>query len=85
MPDSGKEPLHIGKIIEQELRAQERSVTWLSRKLYCDRRNVYDIFNRQYIDTGLLLRISIALGKDFFTYYSHVLEPSNNQQITSPI
>ena len=37
------EPVHIGKIIEQELRQQERSVTWLSRKLHCDRRNVYDI------------------------------------------
>ena len=84
MPDSDKESLHIGKIIEQELRDQERSVTWLSRKLYCDRRNVYDIFSRQYIDTGLLLRISIALGKDFFTYYSRILKPLENQQITPP-
>ena len=35
------ETLHIGKIIEEELRRQSRTVTWLSRKIHCDRRNVY--------------------------------------------
>lgn len=64
------ETLHIGKIIEEELRRQSRTVTWLSRKIHCDRRNVYDIFNRTSIDTDLLNRISVALNKDFFACYS---------------
>jgi len=63
----------IGHVIKAELRRQERSVTWLSRKIHCDRRNMYDIFARSYIDTGLLFRISLALGTDFFKYYSDVL------------
>lgn len=60
------EPIAIGKIIEEELRRQERTVTWLSRKIHCDRRNVYDIFSRSSIDTDLLYRLSIALHTDFF-------------------
>ena len=78
------EPVHIGKIIEQELRQQERSVTWLSRKLHCDRRNVYDIFTREYVDTGLLYRICLALNRDFFAYFSKLLHSAGNQDFTPP-
>ena len=79
-----KEPVNIGKLIEEELRRQERSVTWFSRKLHCDRRNVYDIFTRQYIDTCLLYRISLILHKDFFSYFSVQLKGIDNQVNTPP-
>ena len=36
--------IHIGKLIETELRRQERTVSWFARHLYCERTNVYDIF-----------------------------------------
>lgn len=62
--------VHIGKLIEQELRRQERSVTWFASKLYCDRTNVYSIFKRESIDTALLMRISDVLHHDFFQYYN---------------
>lgn len=65
--------IHIGKRIEEELRLQERSVTWFANKLYCDRTNVYKIFRKQSIDTELLLRISAILNHDFFTDYSSEL------------
>ncbi len=61
--------IHIGKLIETELRRQERSVTWFARKLYCERTNVYHIFQRRSIDTEMLLRISHVLEHDFFSYY----------------
>lgn len=70
---SAETPLFIGQLIEDELRRQERSVTWLSRKIHCDRRNVYDIFGRADIDTNLLYRISVALRTDFFKFYSKSL------------
>lgn len=76
---SAETPLFIGRIIENELRRQERSVTWLSRKIHCDRRNVYDIFRRADIDTNLLYRISVALNTDFFKFYSMSLQPSGLQ------
>ena len=61
--------IHIGKLIEEELHRQERSVSWFARHLYCERTNVYHIFKRQSIDTALLLRISQLLRHDFFAYY----------------
>lgn len=61
--------IHIGSLIKEELKRQERTITWLAHKLYCDRSNVYDIFRRKSIDTDLLLRISQVLNHDFFQYY----------------
>ena len=77
-------PIVIGRLIEQELRRQERTVTWLARKINCDRRNIYNVFERTYIDTELLFRISLALHTDFFAYYSRVLQSAENQLITPP-
>ena len=50
-----------------------RSVPWLAQKIHCQRRNVYDIFNRASIDVVLLLKISLALEIDFFAYFSETL------------
>lgn len=66
--------MHIGKIIEEELRRQERTVTWLADKISCERTNVYSIFKRDSIDTQLLVRISLALNHNFFAYYMKELE-----------
>ncbi len=66
--------LFIGKFIEEELRAQERSVVWLSRKLNCNRTNIYKIFHRSTIDTELLLQISNVLQRNFFKEYTSRLD-----------
>ena len=82
IPGVSSSPLSIGPIIEAELRRQERTVAWFSRKIHCDRRNIYDIFHRDSIDTSLLFKISGVLGVDFFHLYSSELEHSGNQEIT---
>ena len=61
--------MHVGKMIEQELRRQERTPAWLARKIACDRTNVYKIFARASIDTQLLVAISQALNHNFFLEY----------------
>lgn len=66
--------IFIGKIIEDELRTQERSVVWLARKLDCNRTNVYKIFRRTSIDTDLLLKISNVLHCNFFEHYIKELD-----------
>lgn len=71
--------IHIGKLIEEELHRQERSVTWFANKLYCDRTNTYKIFKRQSIDTELLLRISQVLHVNFFEYYSRECQNREKQ------
>lgn len=73
--------IHIGKLIEAELRRQERPVSWFARKLYCERTNVYDIFKRRSIDTEMLLRISVVLQHDFFRYYSSEAEAVESESV----
>ncbi|MBR4535698.1 MAG: XRE family transcriptional regulator [Bacteroidales bacterium] len=67
------QPIHIGHIIQEELRTQGRTVTWLAKQLNLHRRACYRIFDSYSIDTQLLLRISELLGRDFFTEYSAIL------------
>ena len=69
MKQSTKE-LHIGKEIKRIVKEQGRQTKWLADKLNYDRNNIYDIYKRRYIDTGVLLRISNALDYDFFALYS---------------
>ena len=57
--------IHVGEMIRLELKRQERTITWLSRKLGCTRANVYDIFYRKNIDLFLLIRISKILQHNF--------------------
>ncbi|MDY2975195.1 MAG: hypothetical protein SOR67_05565, partial [Alloprevotella sp.] len=58
--------IHLGKLVQEELRQQERTVVWFAKKLNCDRTNIYDIFRRSDMDTLLLRRISKILHYDFF-------------------
>jgi hypothetical protein len=66
----------IGTMIKEELERQERSVSWFARKLSCDRSNIYRLFQKHSIDTALLSRISVILGRDFFRELSGNL-PAN--------
>lgn len=56
----------IGRIIEEQVRKQGRSVSWLAKQLSCHRTNIYDIFRRNNIDIVLLHRLSVLLDYDFF-------------------
>ncbi len=60
------EMIPIGQLIKEELNKQERSVSWFARKLSCDRTSVYRLFQKDSIDTRLLVRISRILDRDFF-------------------
>ena len=62
--------IFIGKLIQEELRRQQRTVVWLAQSLKCNRTNIYKIFHRPNIDTDLLLQISLLLDCDFFRIYS---------------
>ena len=67
--------IHIGSLIEQELRRQDRSVTWFAAELHCDRTNVYKVFKRKSIDTRLLVDISVILQHNFFLDYADEVIP----------
>ncbi len=58
--------MHVGQLIEQELKQQQRSQAWLARAIFCTPTNVRKILSRPYIDTDMLCRISKALNHNFF-------------------
>jgi len=66
--------IDIGRLIVLVLKNKERSVAWLARNVGCDASNLAKTLkNGRYIYTDLLLRISIVLETDFFSYYSEKL------------
>ena len=65
---------HIGNQIRKELERQERSISWLARKLSCERTRVYRLLKAHSVDTYDLARISILLSHDFFADLSEELK-----------
>jgi hypothetical protein len=62
--------IHIGKKIKEEIYRQGVSVSGFAKKINRSRNVVYDIFERESIDTGLLNKIGKTLNCDFFSLYS---------------
>ena len=62
-------PIHIGHIIQEELRAQGRSVVWLARQLGTSRMACYRLFHSYSIDSHQLFRISELLERNLFEVY----------------
>ena len=60
-----KKDLHIGHMIQAEMERQGRSASWLARAIFCERSNVYKLFNRESIPVDQLIRISEILDHDF--------------------
>lgn len=60
----------IGELIRQKLSEQKHTVVWLSQQLSCSRTNVYKIFEKDHLDTRLLMRICRILDYDFFKVLS---------------
>ena len=57
---------HIGHLIREVLDRHKRSVSWLAREIQCERTTCYDIFERKFVNTEQLEKISIALRHNFF-------------------
>lgn len=57
--------VHIGKMIQAELKRQGRSASWLAKEIYCEKSNVYKLFKRPSIDLLQLIHISKVLQHNF--------------------
>ena len=71
--------IDMGRMVEDNFRqfkAKNRrcNVKWFAAQLNCDRRNIYDIFQRPTIDTQLLAQISLVLNHNFFQDISDIVE-----------
>lgn len=71
----------IGQKIKEVFDASGIKIGDFADKLGMVRQNVYRIFERTNIDTGLLIRISELLEHDFFQYY---IKPAAQQVLETP-
>ena len=62
--------IHIGHLVQAQLKADQRSASWLAREIGCTRNHVYKIFNKSSLDSDLIFRISKAMNFNFFQYYT---------------
>ena len=62
--------IHIGHLIQTQLKADQRSASWLAREIGCSRNHLYKVFRKPSLDGELLLRISKAMNFNFFQYYT---------------
>lgn len=79
-----KENVPIGKLILQELKRQEYSIAWLSKKVYCRYGTLCKALKRNHLNTALLSDISKALKYDFFAHYSALLKEQSPDCIVEP-
>lgn len=68
----------IGQIIKEVVEKRNYKVTTLAKELGTTRNNIYDIYERDSIDTYLLNRIGHILEYDFF---EHFLKPQTIEKI----
>ena len=62
--------MHIGEKIKKVLESKGITVTEFAKRINKSRENIYSIFTRKTIDTGLLQSISRVLEYDFFVHLS---------------
>ena len=62
--------IHIGHLIREQLKTDQRSASWLAREIGCSRNHVYKIFSKSSLDSDLIFRISKAMNFNFFQYYT---------------
>ena len=77
-----KTGLHIGKIICQKMKEEGRTKRWLAEKINCEYSSFCKMLKRQFLDTELLLRISVALQYDFFAHLSKCFAENKNGKNT---
>ena len=58
--------MHIGQRIKEVMAKKKVSVIAIAKEIECERTNVYNIFERESINTSLLQKFSIILKHDFF-------------------
>lgn len=68
----------IGQIIREVVEMRNYKVVKLAEELGTTRNNIYDIYERDSIDTSLLSKIGHILNYDFF---EHFLEEKTIQRI----
>lgn len=82
MSNNGKakiDEIHIGSIVKAQVECKGIKVSWLAQRLHCHRNNVYKIFEKQWIDSLVLLKLCFILDYDFFAVFSQYYQENRNK------
>jgi len=72
--------IEIGQKIKEVFDQRKMKLTDFADQLGTVRQNVYRIFKKRHLDTGLLLKISQVLDYNFFQFYIPTTESATPQQ-----
>ncbi len=73
------EELHLGKMVKEQVNSKGIRTAWLANQLHCHRNNIYKIYEKDWIDTHILLKLCYILDYDFFALLSqHYQEQRKN-------
>ena len=61
--------MSIGRLIQEVFEETEMKVAVLARRIGMSRQSVYNIFEKETLETELLMKISQVLGYDFFRHF----------------
>ena len=61
--------LHIGREIRRIAKQKQVKQIVLAEMINTSKQNIYSIYQRKTIDTGILVKICNVLDHNFFTYY----------------
>ena len=75
--------VEIGQKIKEVFDSRHMKLTDFADELGTVRQNVYRIFRKRHLDTGLLMKISQVLDHNFFQYYlAPQGSPAEDEKIT---
>jgi plasmid maintenance system antidote protein VapI len=60
----------IGEIISDRMKSEGRSKKWLADQLGYSPSRLYGILKEKHLNTDLILRISVVMNHDYFSYLS---------------
>jgi len=69
-----QQSIHIGNLIKEVLKKEDRSVAWLAKKISCDRSNLGKLLECPHLPSEKIRQISKNLNHDFFKDYSDDLQ-----------
>lgn len=79
------EDLHIGERIKERAKELRMGATELGKLINTSKQNIYGIYKRRSIDTGLLKKISEALEYDFFILYTQTTTQAGENTETATV
>lgn len=77
------EIVEIGQKIKEVFDKRDMKLTEFADELGTVRQNVYRIFKKRHVDTGLLLKISRVLNFNFFEYYVSSPDDTENEKVAT--